>query len=160
MNEREFSVVKIIAITGEKNVTIAERVAGVVLVGMTFSARHPGRSRPACRSDEAFWLRDRGSFRRRKSAPSLDAANNPCPGGSQTWTAAQSSLFRQRLPNSSKTLIPKKSIRIGRPQHENCLLRQQANREILNTASTPYNSTDKRASIQGWCRKKSARWIW
>jgi hypothetical protein len=35
MNEREFSVVKIIAITGEKNVTIAERVGGVVLVGMT-----------------------------------------------------------------------------------------------------------------------------
>src|SRR5258708_7810465 len=35
MNEREFSVVKVIAITGEKNVTIAERVGGVVLVGMT-----------------------------------------------------------------------------------------------------------------------------
>jgi hypothetical protein len=50
------------------------------------------------------------------------------------------------IPNSSKTLIPEKSIRIGRPQHEKYLLRQQANREILITASTPYNSTDKRAS--------------
>ena len=52
------------------------------------------------------------------------------------------------IPNSSKTLIPEKSIRIGRPQHENYLLRQQANREILITASTPYNSTDKRRCSQ------------
>jgi hypothetical protein len=35
MNERELPVVEIIAITGEKNVTIAERVGGMVLVGMT-----------------------------------------------------------------------------------------------------------------------------
>jgi hypothetical protein len=52
------------------------------------------------------------------------------------------------IPNSSKTLIPEKSIRIGRPRHENYLLRQQANREILITASTPYNSTDKRRRVR------------
>jgi len=46
------------------------------------------------------------------------------------------------IPNSSKTLIPEKSIRIGRLQPENYLLRHQANTEILITASTPHNSTD------------------
>jgi hypothetical protein len=35
MNEREFSVVEIIAIAGEKNITIAEREGGMVLVWMT-----------------------------------------------------------------------------------------------------------------------------
>jgi hypothetical protein len=35
MNERDFSVVQVIAITGEKSVTVAEREGGVVLVWMT-----------------------------------------------------------------------------------------------------------------------------
>ena len=36
MNEREFSVVEIVTITGEKNVTMAESVGGMILVGGTF----------------------------------------------------------------------------------------------------------------------------